>query len=621
MSSPIPVPKQKVFGVSPLNFGVFLDRSPMSVPDGGMTNCRNVRIKEGFVTNENIGWSKFHTTQFGSTNFAGGFVVGEPITMIDSFVDRTGASVLMIGTQRDLARWDGSEYVYLTPIRTTPGSGANTVVVGGTTVTGTGTAFVTDGVAAGDRIYVGAAGFTDVDPGVGAWYDIASVDSELQLTVTESFTIGSPFSYTIRENLPGPSDSVWSAAMFPDAQPQDEDTWYGTNGTSIVKWDGSAAELTNITSALGFSCDLLHFYKNQMLYGNLLESGERKPTNVRNSALANPENVTTDEAGEWTIAEGVDPLLRFETLGDYIVGYCERSINIAQFADFPIYYAIRTSVPAVGLIGQGAVAHFGDYHEFLSHDRAYRFDGVSVAEVGGQVFRDALRQFDLNRDQFTSTLFDEESGELHWIVPQATDEGDGPVTAYTSHYLEQVGNKPQPITIRDLPATASGFWLDSSTKLFSDLTEAFTQYHFAWNDRFFTSAFPQTLFGDENGFVYVLGTVNNQDGGAIDSWARFQRRPTWDGVFDGVLTQIEPFAKRFPAATYGLGCIYWGTDFAEGDLVKLAQEDFDLTHSGNRFVAPLVEALYGEVEFATNAVDAPWSVSGYRLVASQGGRI
>lgn len=597
-----------------LNLGLYLDRPLASIPDRAMSSCRNVRVKEGKVRNDNMGWTLFAAT-------------GDPtwtatdILLCDQFVDRSGASRFIIGTASDLFRWDtGTTSIrYLTPIEDT---GTLSVTPLNTTVTGVGTTF-TD-LKAGDWLHVGDAAFRErgATPSLD-WVKIASITSDTILELESGWPAPALFAqdFTARKTLTGSVSTPYSYDVFPDVAATNEDIWYATNGSEVVKWDGTDAEITIVTG-LGFTCEVLKYSGNMMLYGNLTESGESKPTSVRNSALGDPENVTTLEAGEFTIADGVDFLRSIRNIGGFVVAYCENSINTFEFVGAPLNFLVRTAVPNFGTVSGRSIVDRGNFHELLSRDRAYRFDGVSILEFAPHVFREVLRTLDPNRKSRAMTIYDEENGEIQWVIP-LTGDGEGadaaPTTAYTEHYAENVGRSPVPMTVRDLPATASGRFLDSGAKTFADIPGNFDTQDFRFNDRFFSEAFPLTMFGDADGNVWTLGTSSTQNGAAIDSWARFARRSVVDGTRKGIVHRIEPYTEERPAAEYGLGVILWSTDNADGELTKASQLSADLTHTSSRWVSPRKSGLAFEVEFATNGVAHVFAVSGFAVTTTAAG--
>ena len=458
------------------------------------------------------------------------------------------------------------------------------------------------------------------------WYKIDSVDNNTQLTLEKTFREAnvSGVAYTARKVFTGDLFDYWRTETFPNAQPSGDDLWYATNGVDdVVRWDGVDDEITLLTS-LGLKCKELIRWNNMMIYGNIQVSGNQRPLSQRNSAIGEPENVSTLEAAENIISDGVDQIVGYYPLGDSLVAYTERSIVLIQFVDVPILFVFRTSIDGLGPLSGRAVADFGDFHEFIGPDAQYRFDGISVTEIGSHVWREILRQQSPNRLNAIVSHFDEENGDLIWGIPLSTDtdpENGGIDTAYVEHYLETVEpEEPTPFSFRQWPATCSGFFSRESTLRFSDLLQAWSSYNFRWNDRFFQSAFPFNLFGTQSGFIYNMGEADDFDGQGFESFARTPRRPAWDGDFKGAIKRIYPFAGLRQSGSFSLQVRVYGSDREAGAASLLSDLPYDLTHQGERFVTPRAIARYVEFEWYTSGANQPWDLEGYDFDRKRAGR-
>lgn len=587
------------------NYGLWLDRPSIAVPLRGLRDCRNVRLKEGDIVQENMGWLKLFAQQLSGR-----------VTLIDNFFLRSGAQHLLFGTPKDLYQYDqaGNKPLFLTP-RYETGTVTNISHAGGTsTVTGSGTSWLTE-AKIGDYIFFGATG--ERDP-AETWYEVTAVNSDTEIEVTGDASAEATGAYTLRQIFTGENDDIWETETFPDAQPDDKDLFFLTNGVDdVCEWDGTATQVTKLP-ALGFTCRSLFRHKNMLHYLDITEAGEAKPQVVRNSAIANPKNVTTLEASEQVVVEGVDFILGAARLGEFMVVYSERSITLRQFVGGDLVYANRTSISGLGPVSGRVIADFGDYHEILALDTGYEFDGISIKEIGSQVFREFLRKAAPDRRNEMLVHIDEENAEVLWVIPLTTDPSGAPTTAITEHYLEPKNDRePIPFAVRDLPATAMGYFQQQDTLRFSDILTAWTTQSFKWNDRFFQANFPLNLFGTDAGFIYKLGVADNQDGAAINAWARFGRRVLVDGKRKGVLKRVYLGARRFPGATYGLGVIAWITNHADGDLAKYGPVNYDLTHAtDDAHVAFRAAGRFTEIEFATNLANSPWRISAYDFEAA-----
>src|SRR5690606_39015668 len=168
---------------------------------------------------------------------------GKPVLLIEQFQPRGGVRKTIFGNTTDLFQYVSGTLSYITPRY---GTGTISVTNGSKTVTGTGTAWETAGVKAGDLICLGA---DVVDPGA-TWYEIASGDSETQITLlnehAESTSAGE--AYTIRltftSNILQPYETEASRNGTNLGSGSDGARWYATNGVDpIVAWDGSTDQV------------------------------------------------------------------------------------------------------------------------------------------------------------------------------------------------------------------------------------------------------------------------------------------------------------------------------------------------------------------------------------------
>ena len=589
------------------SLGVYLDRAPIAVPRGGLSNARNCRVLRGHVVRRAMGWQPYFDGQLNG-----------PVTLIDQFELRDGTRLTIFGTPTDLYQFDTGAVAYLTPRYET---GTATWTIGGVTVTGGGTSWVAN-VKVGDEIHLGDSGETDPD---AVWYPIEEVtdDTHVKISGATFPDNGLALPYTIRQKFVGTLKDIWNTEVFYDAQPEDVDFWYATNGVDdVVRWDGNATQVTR-RPALGFKCDWLAQLNGMMIYGNLLESAERKSNVFRSSVIGVPEDVSGDGAAEQNGTDIADHLVAGIPLGDVLVSYGRKSRTLLQFVGPPLYWVLRTVSRNRGVVSGRAIVDRGDHHEFIGQDGAFRFDGVRDEEFGGQVFREVVKKIDLNRLEQTIGFQDLEAAEVLWIVPH-TDDGDpetaGPTTAYTEHYLEPVGRNPVPVMIRDLPATAIGEVYRDESLRFDDVVGDFASQDYAWNDRFFQAEFPSKLFGTVAGEVMELGFDDSKAGEPLVAFARFARIPVADGIYRGLVRELEAVVENLPAATYPLTVRIYAADRAEGGSTLEATVLTDLTGVGERWKRPRVLARFIDVEARTDEELQGWSLSGIRLLTRDSGR-
>ncbi len=613
----LPKRKEDVFEVFQGNLGLYIGTSPLAIPAKATPNCNNVRLRDGKITNEKIGYELFMT--LGLT---------DQVLLIDSFVQSTGAAITIFGTRRDLYQYDSgsNEPKFITPIHTT---GTASITNGTKNVAGAGTPLWDTGTPknakAGDFIHFTSATQVDVD---AVWYEIASVTDDDNLVLVENLAEATHTTvvYTIRQTFTATDADFWDTDVFPDAPQGDEtsmaagDHWFATNGSEIVVWDGNLARVLVLATAatgLAITCKTLTYYKNMMLYGNLLEAGSLKSAHFKNSAIADPEKISGLDANEFVALEGIDFIEAMIPMGDMVVVYGTNAIAVIQFVNVPVFFAIRTVTPGIGVYSGRMVMDYGDYHEFLSNDKAYRFDGVRLLPIGDQVFPEILRQADRGRSHKSLVFISEEELEVYWVVALAADPGTGTeksaTVAWTQHYAEQVGNSPVPYMRRDLPVTAAGTFTDANLGRFSDFTEGFHELQFPFGSSFFTSEFPVILIGDENGFIWRMNTVSKQGANAeLESFVESPVRPLTEGRGVGIIRRIEPHLTKFPTST-ALTVESRSFNRVGADPLIGNEGDVEVDHSNLRYKPNRQSGRYGQVKFSSSLLTSIWAMEGYRV--------
>lgn len=589
--------------VSP-NLGLYFDRSAIALNERMLQDGFNFRIKEGKLSNLNLGWDRFEST----------IQLNGPVTSISDFVTRSGAENLIFTTLKDIYKYNSGSHTvsYLTPIYSTGTASAN-----GTAVTGIGTDWDPN-VKAGDQISFGNANQTSVS---ATWFTILTRNSDTSLTLTASAGVIGAGVYTIRKLFTGDLQDIWVSDTFLNESGTGTDWWFVTNGLdNIMRWDGSTAQVQD--AGLAFKAKALVTYSNMMIYGNLNQGGTNKPADMINSQIGLPADVSGGLSEQFKVHGEVGGIRAMVPLGDALAMYSPNVVTVAQFIGDPLVFTFRQAISGIGTSGTRAVADFGNYHEFVGADSLYQFDGATVKEIGQHVWRDILRAQDPIRIGFTFHHFDDENAELIWVVPATIDPGAGvdtvaPSQAYTEHYLEEVGDQPKPVSARRFPFTSSGYWSRATSLTWADLTSAWSSYSFRWDDKFFFSAFPLNLVGDINGKLYTLNTSQNADTAALPSFVKFGRRAVIDGRLRGMVSRVYPFVSAY---VNPLDVTVHLSDHAMGTSTISAEFSFDQTlPEGGHFVSVFRRGRYVEIEYGTDGPGEPWELSGYDLDIKKGG--
>jgi hypothetical protein len=591
------------------NYGIILDRSPIDIPKKGLRDGLNFRVKNGTLESLNLGWEKFSED----------WTLNGPVYLIDNFFPRNLDEKLIFGTITDLYLYNANTDTvsFLNPIYVT-----GTAAASGTTVTGTGTTWTTNATA-GDEISFGANDENDPD---ADWFEIETVDSDTQLTLTATAgTVGDGV-YTLRRKFTNATFVEWSFDTFVNDGTSGDDLWFATNGIDdVVTWNGTDATVTSHPE-LGFTARVLSTYSNMMIYGNITQAGDFLPTTIINSDIGLPLNAGSTGTGlseQFVTHSGTDDILNMIPIGDFLVIYCGRTLVPIQFIGDPLIFLFRVAISGVGPISGNSIADFGDFHEFIGSDAGYLFDGVTLKETNTHVWRDVLRQTDPVRRQQAFGHFDEEQGDLIWSLPANTDAGVGTIgapaaRAWVEHYLEDAGEhfEGSPFSRRDFPFTYTGFYERQVGLAWQDVAEQWQNFNFAWNDQFFQLAFPLNIAGDENGQIYILNQAQLADGEMLPSYVRTGRMALRSGRERDLLTRIYPFARTLP---YDLEIELLMGDHISKTPSSKGTTNYDMSNlEGEHFVTFYRRGRVMEFKFGS-ADGNPWVLEGWDYDTVKGG--
>lgn len=594
------------------NFGLYFDRTPLTIPDRGLVDGYNFRIKNGRVNNLNLGWVRF------SPNF----VLNGPVTLIDNFFPRNLDEKLIFGTPTDLYRYDAGtdNVVFLTPRYE-----VGTASASGTAVTGVGTDWVQSPVIinAGDEITFGTAGVTNP---AAVWHRIATVNSDTSITLTLTAGVIANGPYTIRRKFDGTRPQGWDFDTFVNDGTTGNDLWFATNGIDwVATWDGIATQVV-LHPELGFTCKTLATFSNMMLYSNIQQGVSFLPTDMINSNVGFPLQAGATGTGlsaQFRVHSGTDEVINLVPLGDILTIYSNRRVVTGQFVGSPLIFIFRDALAGVGPVSPDAIADFGDFHEFLGADTGYSFDGVGLRETNGHVLREALRQTDPVRKSQVFAHFDEENGDLVWSVPSTLDADVGNVngqaeTAWVEHYLEVTPDGIEtPFSKRKFPFTTTGYFARAIGLTWATAGGTWADANYAWNDQFFQLGFPQNLAGDKNGFIWIFNESQTANGVLLPSFIRFGHRATGSGRERDLLTRVYPFADPSPGQTLTVNI--WMSDTANAGLTSKGAYAFSLDlPEGQHFVTPYRRGRFWSVQFGSTGT--PWQLIGYDFDMVSGGR-
>lgn len=592
------------------NYGLYLNVPPISIPSKGLKDGYNFRVKNGVLSNLNLGWELFYPA---------GVNLGGAILAIANFFPRELPEKLLFFTPTDILVHNPSSNrpEFLTPLYDT-----GTASALGTAVTGVGTNWDPD-IDAGDFIHFGDANYITSD--TAEWFEIATVnnDTSITLTATAGTVVDGP--YTIRKVFNGNVADQWSVETFVQDETSGDDFIVATNGVDpVVSWNGSDAEVT-LQSAMNFVAKFVVRFSNMMIYGNVTTGGVSYPTSIINSDVGKPfaaGDTGTGLSEQFRVTDRAEPLVGGKVLGNNLVLYSSRVGVVAQFAGDPLIFIFRIGFTDVGPISRRSIMDFGDYHQFFSADGEYSFDGVNIREISKHVGRDVIRTADPIRREFVAGHFDEENGDLIWSVPGTTDDNAGeqdapPATAWVEHYLEVMPmGIDRPWSKRAWPFTATGYYTRNEGLTWATAAGTWAEYNYSWNDQFASLGFPLNLGGDANGLIYIINQSQTGNGVALPSFVHTGRVPLTDGKERALLSRIYPFTGQLNGT---LEITTYLADFATSMAIDGGTLEYDTSHiEGRFFVTPYRRARFTETKFG-NAEGEAWTLEGWDYEIKKGG--
>lgn len=598
--------------------GLMFDRPPIAVPPTGLVDGNNFRLYQGRITTYNMGWTRFITTPLDGA-----------VTLIDVFIQNNGTSLLLFGTPTSLYNYNNGTPLYISPQYTT-----GTVTISGTSVTGTGTNFQTKGydgsgvipVKAGDFLYTPTAGYQ----GTTGWTKIQSVTSDTALTLVSAPGNVTSQPFTIRYAFQGGVTSLfWDSETFPHSPPGLIDLWFATNGVDYpVSWNAATTGVSFQTT-LGFkSAAKLYRYKNLMIYANLVSSGgDFRPYSFANSDNGAPTTMAGGVAFQGIVTDNEFQILNMQILGDTLMVYTNYDVIAAQFIGGSVLWAFREVVRSKGLICDRMIAVYPNYHTFVAKDGQYYYNGYYVQPIGTQIWKQVISQFDTGRAHLGFCFFNEQNQDLIWALPQTIDtDPDGDMSvAYVEHYLEMPqGYFFRPFSRRDFPFCTALMknavaWPQVNTRTFNTITTGFQQQQYRWTDQIFTSAFPLSLVGDAEGYVYSLYTADSQNGVGYSAFVTFPPRLTANEFLRGTVARVYPYMESNPIGAYNISVSLIGYDAVSGPPKFTDIQSFDFSYRGNRFTTHYRQCRLGQVKFSTPGPNQPWILDGYDWLVRPGG--
>ena len=203
-------------------------------------------------------------------------------------------------------------------------------------------------------------------------------------------------------------------------------------------------------------CKFLRPFKNFLIAGHMIESGNPRPFRIRWSDAAIPGTVPGSwalndpsvDAGEKDIAETSDYLVDGLTLGELFIVYKQRSVFAMQYIGRPDIFAHWPIIQGKGILWRDCVQPFQGGHFVAGIDDLYVHNGQRGSEqsiVEARLRNWIFNQIDANNYYNCYTVNYERKDEIWFCFPEA-----GEVFPTLAVVWNRITNG---IGIRDIPSS------------------------------------------------------------------------------------------------------------------------------------------------------------------------
>lgn len=410
-----------------------------------------------------------------------------------------------------------------------------------------------------------------------------------------------------------------------------QDLFIITNNVDPVKyWDGAASAIADLpgldncepgydgVTVTSVRAKCICYYNGFLILGDTTENGYHKPQRLRWCRISDITNWKnnddgTGQAGWLDLTDGVDWVQAMRPLGDYLVAYKERSIQVMSYVGGDLIFDRRSAIIGTGLLATHALCDLGDEHVFVGPDNIYSFDGIETKIAGDAVAKDFFRLMLPNAANLTKNFFIEEVPEAWFSFVSVDSASELPDRAIVYN------TDTKSWSWRDTPMLAYGYYRQRSDLAIDDMDFAIDDWDTEIDSSSSLVNAPLNIAGDVNGNIYVLDG-NSFDGAAIDS---FVVSKMFDFEQPGLikrLLRIQLMVAR--EGPYMLPITVYAADNADDLLLSpVGAYNMNLDKTYPPWVDLDLSARYFAIKLGTKNAGEPFKLTGFILYYELRGEI
>lgn len=401
------------------------------------------------------------------------------------------------------------------------------------------------------------------------------------------------------------------------------DNFIITNGIDYPKyWDGIANQLLNIPGmndmeggVTDFKAECVVNFNGFLMFGRTTENGFHCPQRIRWCRLHDMTKWKNDadgngQAGWADLTDGVDWIQNMKQLGNYLIVYKERSIQVLSYVGGYLIFDKRPAIIGTGLLAPKAIIDLGTEHIFIGPDNIYSFDLMEPKIAGDNIAKEFFRLLNPGKTHLISSFYIEEIPEAVFVFVSI----DSPNGLPDKALVYNVDTKAW--SIRDLPMTAFGFYNLRDDKTIDSIQEEIDSILWEIDSSTSLANAPINLCADENGIIYIL-EGNSKDGADLHGWAETK-------LFDFDRPDILKRVTRIQLAISREGPFNLEVSIGTADNVDepvnwLPPQYMKLDKTYPPWIDVDVTSRYFCLRFGTRYANEPFKLTGYQIYYQERG--
>lgn len=398
-----------------------------------------------------------------------------------------------------------------------------------------------------------------------------------------------------------------------------------TNGIDPVKyWDG-IGNIQNLpglddvvpwldggTISVVKAKSLLYFKNFLLLFGTTESNGTYQldyPQRLRWSAIGditawkNTNQTLQDLQAGWAdLTEGVDWAQCLAVLGNYVVAYKERSIQVLSYVGGDAIWDKWPAIKGTGMLAPKAIVDLGDEHIFVGPDNIYSFDLREVKIAGDDISKRFFEVLDPENTSMMTSLYFEEMPEGGFCFASTASQDGFPNKAIVYN------TDTRAWSWRDMPMTCFGYYNLVDNPIWDTQDYIWDEADGGWDSSKKLANAPINLCGDGQGFIYWFDG-HSKDGAELDC---FMQTKLFDFGNPAVMKRafrLQLMISR--EGPYNLP-VYVGTAAnVDEPLNWYGPYNMSLDKTTPPWVDFDITARYFAFKFGTALKDQPFKLTGY----------